>query len=485
MTPTRPLCEPKSHGGARTEQEDSPGQARKLRLTEPGFALSLQAALLVHSRCAPAATAFTTELARACGCSRVTLGFVRRSDVHLAAVSHGADGDLVGPDFELITAAMEEAFEQAATIVLPLASDATPVIRLAHSRLLQRSSGAVASIPLLYQNEVVGVVCFEWPASLPALNDIVTYLKSLLGLTGPVLYLLHERDLPLHSRATAAAGRTIRRLRTSENRRLWLALAAGVLIAVALLFIPVDYRVGGHAHIEGSVQRSVVAPMDGFLKSVAARPGDRVKQGQLLFELDNQDLMLQRRKWASELAQQENDYATATATLDRSQMVIALARADEARAQLELVDSDLARVRMVAPFDGIVIQGDLSRSLGAPTQRGTEMMVLAPSGSYRTVIEVDERDIGRLSVGQRGVLSLSALPWDSLPITITRVTPVAHLAEGTNVFDVEAEITGGEDRIRPGLAGVAKVVVGHRPLIWIWGHRLIGWLRQTVWSWLP
>jgi hypothetical protein len=140
---------------------------------------------------------------------------------------------------------------------------------------------------------------------------------------------------------------------------------------------------------------------------------------------------------------------------------------------------------MVAPFDGIVIQGDLSRSLGAPTQRGTEMMVLAPSGSYRTVIEVDERDIGRLSVGQRGVLSLSALPWDSLPITITRVTPVAHLAEGTNVFDVEAEITGGEDRIRPGLAGVAKVVVGHRPLIWIWGHRLIGWLRQTVWSWLP
>ena len=166
-------------------------------------------------------------------------------------------------------------------------------------------------------------------------------------------------------------------------------------------------------------------------------------------------------------------------------MVIALARAEQARAQLDLVDADMARVRVAAPFDGVVMKGDLSRSLGAPVERGAEMMMLAPDKSFRTVIEVDERDVERLRVGQHGVLSLSALPWDSSSITITRITPIAHTVEGNNVFDVEADISGGVDRIRPGLAGVAKIVVAHKPLIWIWSHRLIAWLHQVAWSWLP
>jgi hypothetical protein len=34
---------------------------------------------------------------------------------------------------------------------------------------------------------------------------------------------------------------------------------------------------------------------------------------------------------------------------------------------------------------------------------------------------------------------------------------------------------------RPGMAGEARVDVKHRPLIWIWTHRLIDFLRLKLW----
>ena len=64
------------------------------------------------------------------------------------------------------------------------------------------------------------------------------------------------------------------------------------------------------------------------------------------------------------------------ARADRSQLVISQARADEARAQLALVDEQLGRTRIEAPFDGVVIRGDLSQSLGSPVQRGDVLLTV-------------------------------------------------------------------------------------------------------------
>ena len=44
---------------------------------------------------------------------------------------------------------------------------------------------------------------------------------------------------------------------------------------------------------------------------------------------------------------------------------------------------------------------------------------------------------------------------------------------------------GGVGRLRPGMEGVGKVLVGERPLLWIWAHPLLDWLRLGWWRWLP
>jgi len=49
---------------------------------------------------------------------------------------------------------------------------------------------------------------------------------------------------------------------------------------------------------------------------------------------------------------------------------------------------------------------------------------------------------------------------------------------------VQLEI-GADPRLRPGMEGVAKVVVDDRHLIWIWTRELANWLKLKAWAWTP
>jgi multidrug resistance efflux pump len=231
------------------------------------------------------------------------------------------------------------------------------------------------------------------------------------------------------------------------------------------------------------VQRMVVAPADGYLKQVHARPGDVVKQGQLLAELAQETFDLERRKWESEIAQYENAYRDAVAKHNRLEVVTAQARIEETRAQLALANDKLGRTQILAPFDGIVIKGDLTQSLGAPVKQGDLLLTIAPRDDYRVMIEVDERDIAHVRAGRAGNLALAASPKQTFPITVLRPTPVAVSADGRNYFEVEAKLDATDAVLRPGLKGVAKIDVAQRSLLWVWSHRALDSLRLMTWSW--
>lgn len=447
--------------------------------------LMLQAGVLSQAGFAPAATAFATALASEFGCSRVSFGFVRRRQVEVAAMSHGQGGPLVGEMVDTLAGLMDEAVQQGASVQLPVLPGARSLIRIAHAKLLQRQGGAIVSVPLMHRGAAVGAVCCEWPGLPSGFEAQVRKIETIVNLVGPVLHLMRLNDAPLHERAASALRRAWRRTR-ARDRRVQLALAGLAVLLGAACVVPLPYRVGGHARIEGAEQRSLVAPTDGFLKMAHVRPGDRFTQGQVLVEMADQDLVLQRRKWASELGQQESAHAVALGRADRAAMVIALARAEQARAQLAQVDADIARASVVAPFDGVVIQGDLAQAVGSPLERGKPLLLVAPGEAFRVIVGIDERDVAELQPGQPGQLALSALPWDTLPLRVVRVTPIARSVDGNNVFEVEAELAVGAVAaagVRPGLEGVAKITVAERPLVWAWGHRTAEWLRLKAWAW--
>lgn len=447
--------------------------------------LALLAAVLTHRQVEPAAAAFASELASRAGCERVLVGFVEDRFAQVVAVSHGALGGAQTDFLRAIGAAMDEAIDQGAVVCAPALTDDLPRIVLAHDELLRHQGGSVCTIPILAGERLVGAVSLMFRQSGGCFRrEQIQAWEHAVTLVGPVLELMRQGELPWRKRWASYAARGWGHLWSPAGLRLRAGIGTALVGLAVLLFVPFDYRVGGNARLEGSVQRVLVAPVDGFLKRAVARPGDEVKAGQILVELAEQDLQLERNKWASEVAVHDNALSAAMARADRAQLVINQAKGDEARARLALVDEQLARIRVEAPFDGVVISGDLVHALGAPVQRGDVLMTVAPASRYRVIVEVDERDIGRMRIGQHGHLALSALPWDTLPIEITRITPMAKPIEGLNVFEVEATLGVQPESLRPGQRGVARILVGKEPLAWAWTHRLTEWGRVGLWGWL-
>jgi len=439
----------------------------------------LQAGLLSHTALQAAAIQLASDLAQEFGCERVSLGLLQGARLRLAALSHGGASEFQGSAARELEAAMDEALDQDAVITVPAPADATPRIVFAHGPLLARGIGAVATLPLRAHGAPLGAVTLEWRHAPPTMAADLAQLEHQLALLAPTLALLVRGELPLRARLKA---RVAGAWRQSPLRRRVVVLGAAALALTALGW-PGTLQLAGQARVEGAVHRVVTAPADGFLQAVHVRPGDPAAAGQLLLELAEQDLRVDAQRLAGELAQHEGAGLAALARSERAQMGLHLARAEEARAQLELVNGRIGRARIVAPFAAVVIDGDLTRSVGAPVKRGEVLLTLAPREGHRIVIQIDERDIERVRAGQSASLALSALPWDTLPLEVTRVMPVARAVDGANVFEIEARPKGRSDALRPGMTGVARVAVGHEPLALTASRRTVDWLRMRWWQW--
>jgi biotin carboxyl carrier protein len=444
--------------------------------------LQIQAAVLSQARADEAAAVFATRLAQWLTFDRVSVGLVEKGYARVIATSHGAAVDAQQEQNRLIAAAMDEAIDQGATICVPAAA-AAPRITLAHAALRRSGSGLACSIPIVHLGSIAGAVTLERTAEQPLSREALERCEHVVSLAGPLLALRAESELSAAARVRRSLAQQWRRLRDPRELPFKLALAGGILLLLFVLFVPLPYSVSAVTRLEGSVQRALVAASDGFIQQIAARPGDKVKQGQVLAELAQQDLQLERSKRGSELAQHVNAYSTAFARADRALLMVSQAKMDEARAQLELVESQLERTQVKAPFDGVVISGDLTQQLGAPIQRGAVLMVVAPADGYRLIVEVDERDINDVKAGAAGRVALAAMPGTTHGFHIERVTPLAATREGRHFFEVEGKLDASSAALRPGLQGVARIDAEARPLASMVFGRLVNWLRLRLWSW--
>jgi Multidrug resistance efflux pump len=204
-----------------------------------------------------------------------------------------------------------------------------------------------------------------------------------------------------------------------------------------------------------------------------------------LGHLQDHDLRLERLKHLSHREELNNQYRKALADRDAPKVEIAAAQLRQVEAELELATDKLARTQLIAPFDGIVVTGDWSQHLGAPVEEGKVLFEVAPLDAYRIVLQVDERDIAPMAVGQQGHLMVSAMPNDTFPFTVDKITPVSTPKDGRNFFRVEARLATTSPQLRPAMEGVGKIEIDQRRLIWIWTREAFNWVRLKLWAWLP
>jgi len=461
-----------------------PGEAARLRIK---LMLQLVGAFLMQRDFRDAATALVTDVAAQLGCDRVTLASLERGRLRVEAVSHASQFDARSNLLTATVGAMTEALDQGEAVVHPSEREERLVVTHAHAELAQLAGGAaVASFPLTHNGRAVGALTLERAHGARFDAQTVELVEGLAGMLGPLLELQRARhqSLPAHAAQKALDLRT--RLFGPRHGGLKLGAAALVLLALFLVFAKGAYRVGADARIEGEIQRAITAPFQGYVREAVARAGDAVKKGQIMARLDDRDLRVERARLGSQREQLAQQYRDAMARQERSQVRIVSAQIAQAEAQIALLDEQLARTEVSAPFDGVVVSGDLTQSLGAPLERGQVMFEVAPLDAYRIVLQVGEQDIADVRVGQAGELVLTPMPGQRYPLKVVKITPVSTAKDGRNVFRVEAELGArADERLRPGMEGVAKIEIGERHVAWIWTRRMVDWLSLRLWSWMP
>ena len=459
-------------------------QAKRLMLSAEQL-LQLQAELLGRKRFGEAATALSQQLASSLKCDRASLGWCEPGGLRVIATSYVAEVHARQETARLVAAAMSEAVEQGITLVYPEGESLGHPILLAHHELARRQGYGLCTVPLAHEGRIVGALTLERHDANFSDGEAAQVAKVAV-MIAPVLALKYENGLSFWRRLRIDIRTRLKTLLRSDTpaRKPMLAGLAAVALGVALiLLVPTSHRVNAPARLEGATQRVLTAPADGYLNKVRVRPGDRVKAGQVLAELADQDLLVQQRGLAAELAQYENALVSAQARNDRTEFIVNQGQADAARARLDLLQQQLDRSVLRAPFDGIVIKGDLSQSVGAPVERGAELITMAPDTGYRVMIEAEESEVAAIKPGQHGRLILAALPSHTLPLTVERITPLASTEDGRHYFAVYASLTGKLPALRPGMQGFAKIEVDQRSMLGNWLRRALAWTRIQLWSW--
>ncbi|MBL8327949.1 MAG: HlyD family efflux transporter periplasmic adaptor subunit [Rubrivivax sp.] len=448
--------------------------------------LELQALALREPRFDSAATAVLAALALRLGCVRVSLAVRRgaRSSARILATSDGIDSDSRLEAMRTLADAADEAMDRSDLCEAPPPPQGAAIAAVAHAALLQ-VDGVAGVLGMAFDAEPGLRAALILELRRPPGEAARGLARDAALFVGPILLMKAQLDAPLWERVD----HWMRPHDRKTGRRALapltvLGLAAVIGLASAGLW-PSTHHVVAQARIEGLGQRIIPAPMDGFLQSVAVRPGAPVKAGQVLAQLDDRETALQSERTAAERQQTERQYLDALTREDAAATEIARARFEQAKAADELSQARQARSRLVAPFDGVLISGDLASQLGSPVKRGQELMVVAPSQAWRVVAEVDEHDVTLVAPGQSARLLLAALAEPTAAFTISRISPVAQPVDGRNVFEAEGRIEAVDGaQLRPGLQGIVRIEAGERAPLAVWWQRAVLQLRRLAWTFM-
>ncbi len=129
------------------------------------------------------------------------------------------------------------------------------------------------------------------------------------------------------------------------------------------------------------------------------------------------------------------EFQVYTASPGGSDYVMAQTQLNQARANLETAESRLGYATIAAPRDGVLISRSVER--GSVVQAGKALLVLAPSGDQQLVLQIDERNLGKIALGQKAVASADAYPDRRFDAVISYINPGVDISRAS----VEVKLT--------------------------------------------
>ncbi len=275
--------------------------------------------------------------------------------------------------------------------------------------------------------------------------------------------------------------------------------------------------------IEPITKVEIKSKASGIVKKLYVEAGDRVKAGQVLAELDREEIQalvrsqeaqlqsseanargaeadyerakvdaegpdLPMLKRAYERAQQmakdgvvsqaaldeaqknyevavnKRDVARAQLTVNRAKVAQSQADVQKTRANLAQLKEQLSYTTITSPIAGIVLSrdveiGDAVSSILVMGSAATLVMTLGDTGEVYVKGKVDESDIGKVYLGQPARIKVESFKDKSFTGKVTKISPMGVEKDNVTTFEVRVSINNPGGELKAAMTANAEIIL--------------------------
>lgn len=301
----------------------------------------------------------------------------------------------------------------------------------------------------------------------------------------------------------------------TKRRRRRLLIGAGILAAIvaggalALITQPktkyelgdvsrgsIDVKVTATGTLQPVNQVQVGVEVSGTIRTINVDANDHVKKGDILAEIDTEQLRARLSQSRASLAQARAGLADAKASLTEAQLKFArteetvqsgfaskqaldtvraaLERAQagvaRANAQVHLAEAavaadetTLAKAIVRSPIDGMVLSRAVEpgQTVAAAFQTPVLFVLADDLSRMELRVDIDEADIGLVKAGQGATFTVDAYPGRTFKAAITKVHNAPRTVQGVVTYEAVLSVENPDLSLKPGMTATADILVNH------------------------
>jgi RND family efflux transporter MFP subunit len=212
----------------------------------------------------------------------------------------------------------------------------------------------------------------------------------------------------------------------------------------------------------------------GRIKELHVEPGQMVKEGDVLVEIDDTDLLTEKESVLTEIDGAKLSVDKTQKNFDRGKELFAarlisreafdnlesdysLAQNGLVKAQrkLQITEDKLSKTKVLAPSEGTVLTVPVTDGqvviAAASVNNGTTLMTIADLTKLLVDTQINQVDVARLELNKRVKLRVESLKDVQMEARIWRIAPIATVKNAVKGFEVQALIDAPNPRLRPGM----------------------------------
>src|ERR1043166_1996886 len=236
-----------------------------------------------------------------------------------------------------------------------------------------------------------------------------------------------------------------------------------VQLATAALLSPAEAQavLTASGYVSARRKAAVASKGTGQLVYLGVEEGDAVKKGQVIARLEDRDVMASLARARQNLRMNEADLHDARQSLERQKILLkrnlvaqadydtaearynrVVASIESARSAVKEAETAVEYTRIVAPFDGTVVNknadvGEIVAPLAGAVSSRAAVVTIADLGSLEVEADVAEANLTRVFSGQPCVVTLDAYPDRHYPAFVDKIVPTADRAKATAMVKIK------------------------------------------------